>query len=121
MITPDSRSHTVTSAAVTLCDAVAVEVIMDEGPKRRALRAGAVTKATAVELADLGVDPKSNASAAAAIVLSKVMDSSPDMKEVASAARELRQAMHTVRGLAPPKDRGDKIDELAARRPRRPA
>ncbi|MCX4974226.1 hypothetical protein [Streptomyces sp. NBC_00620] len=93
---------------------------MDDGPKRRSLRAGAVTKATRAELTDLDVSPDSNASAAAAMRLAKVMDSAQDPKEIAAAARELRQAMHTVRGLAAPKERGDKIDELAARRPRRP-
>ncbi|MFF9215618.1 hypothetical protein [Streptomyces viridosporus] len=94
---------------------------MDDAPKRRSLRAGAVTKATKAELADLGVSPESNASAAAAIRLSKELDSATDPKEAAAAARELRQCMHTVRALAPPKDRGDKIDELAARRPRHTA
>ncbi|MYS47545.1 hypothetical protein GTY23_41525 [Streptomyces sp. SID5998] len=94
---------------------------MDEEPKRRSLRAGAVTKATRAELDDLGVSPDTNASAAAAIRLAKELDSAQDPKDAASAARELRQAMHTVRGLAPPKDRGDKIDELAARRPRHTA
>ncbi|MBL3669058.1 hypothetical protein JL475_24305 [Streptomyces sp. M2CJ-2] len=96
-------------------------MIMDDAPKRRTLRAGAVTKATKSELADLGVSPESNAAAAAAIRLAKELDSATDPKEAASAARELRQAMHTVRGLAPLKDRGDKIDELAARRPRHTA
>jgi hypothetical protein len=93
---------------------------MTESAPRR-IRAGAVAKATAAELDDLGVSPETNASAAAAMRLAKIMDSSADPKDVASAARELRQAMHTVRGLAPPKDRGDKIDELAARRPRNSA
>ncbi|WP_405924864.1 hypothetical protein [Streptomyces sp. NBC_00035] len=93
---------------------------MDDGPKRRSLRAGAVAKATRAELTDLGVSPDSNASAAAAIRLAKELDSAQDPKDAASAARELRQAMHAVRGLAAPKERGDKIDELAARRPRRP-
>lgn len=90
-------------------------------PGAKRVRAGAVAKATQAELSDLGVSPENNASAAAAIRLAKLMDSTPDPKEVAATARELRQAMHTVRGLAPLKDRGDKIDELAARRPRRPA
>ncbi|WP_314411374.1 hypothetical protein [Streptomyces sp. DSM 40484] len=94
---------------------------MDDKPKRRALRAGDVTKATRSELADLGVSPESNASAAAAIRLAKELDSAHDSKEAASAARELRQAMHAARGMAAPKDRGDKIDELAARRPRHTA
>lgn len=94
---------------------------MDDAPKRRNLRAGAVTKGTRAELADLGVDPEANAAAAAAIRLAKEMDSAQDPKDTASAARELRQAMHTVRGLALPKERGDKIDELSARRPRRTA
>ncbi|WP_330349583.1 hypothetical protein [Streptomyces sp. NBC_00582] len=87
----------------------------------RRIRAGAVAKATRAELDDLGVSPESSASAAAALRLAKIMDSSPDPKEVAAAARELRQHMHVARGLAPPKDRGDKIDELAARRPRHSA
>ncbi|MFC8361128.1 hypothetical protein ACFUIY_14795 [Streptomyces griseorubiginosus] len=91
----------------------------DPGTKR--VRAGAVAKGTRAELDDLGVSPDSNASAAAAMRLAKLMDSTADPKEVAAAARELRQAMNTVRGLAPPKDRGDKIDELAARRPRNTA
>ncbi|MEV1063387.1 hypothetical protein [Streptomyces sp. NPDC050263] len=91
----------------------------EPGVKR--VRAGAVAKATRAELDDLGVSSETNASAAAAMKLAKIMDSAIDPKDVASAARELRQAMHTVRGLAPPKDRGDKIDELAARRPRNSA
>ena len=94
---------------------------MDDARKRRAVRAGAVAKATKQELAELGVSPESNASAASAMTLAKLMDSAADPKDVAAAARELRQAMHTVRGLAPPKERGDKIDELAARRPRHTA
>ncbi|MEW2567642.1 hypothetical protein [Streptomyces sp. NPDC047070] len=94
---------------------------MDDKPKRRNLRAGDVTKATRSELADLGVSPDANASAAAAVRLAKELDSAHDPKEAASAARELRQAMHTVRSLAPPRERGDKIDELSARRPRHSA
>jgi len=93
---------------------------MSESGARR-IRAGAVAKATRAELDDLGVSPDANASAAAAMRLAKIMDSAVDPKEVAAAARELRQAMHTARGLAVPKDRGDKIDELAARRPRHSA
>ncbi|MFM9542314.1 hypothetical protein [Streptomyces turgidiscabies] len=91
----------------------------DSGSRR--IRAGAVAKATKAELDDLGVSPEKNASAAAAMRLAKIMDSSVDPKEVAATARELRQAMHAVRGLAPPQSRGDKIDELAARRPRNTA
>ncbi|EGX60103.1 hypothetical protein SZN_09281 [Streptomyces zinciresistens K42] len=91
----------------------------ESGPKR--VRAGAVAKATKTELDDLGVSPETNASAAAALRLARIMDSAVDPKEIAAAARELRQAMHTVRALAPPKNRGDKIDELAARRPRHSA
>lgn len=106
---------------MTQCDGLSDRGIMDDAPKRRALRAGAVTKATQSELDDLVVSPKTNASAAAAIRLAKELDSAQDPKAAAAAARELRQAMHTVRGLAPPKDRGDKIDELAARRPRNTA
>ncbi|WP_320784187.1 hypothetical protein [Streptomyces sp. CRN 30] len=94
---------------------------MSDEPKRRAVRAGAVAKATKAELDDLGVSPDGNAAAAAAMRLAKIMDSRTDPKEVAAAARELRQAMNTARGLAVPKDRGDKIDELAARRPRNTA
>lgn len=94
---------------------------MDDAPKRRAPRATTVAKATKAELDELGVSPDSNASAAAAMKLARLMDSAKDPKDVAAAARELRQAMHTVRGLAPPKERGDKIDELAARRPRHTA
>lgn len=90
-------------------------------PGAKRVRAGAVAKATKAELDDLGVSPESNSAAAAAMRLAKIMDSTPDPKEIAAAARELRQAMHTARGLAPPKDRGDKIDELAARRPRNSA
>lgn len=90
-------------------------------PAARRIRAGAVAKATAAELDDLGISPEANASAAAAMRLAKIMDSSHDPKEVAAAARELRQAMHVARAMAPPKDRGDKIDELAARRPRHTA
>lgn len=93
---------------------------MSESESRR-IRAGAVAKATKAELDDLGVSPTANASAAAAMRLAKIMDSTPDPKGVAATARELRQAMHTVRGLAPPKDRGDIVDELASRRPRHSA
>jgi hypothetical protein len=84
-------------------------------PPRR-LRAGAVTTATRAELDHLGVDPAGNAAAAAALRLAKELDSARDAREVAPAARELRQAMTVVRGLAPVKERGDKIDELNARR-----
>lgn len=94
---------------------------MDDGSKRRVLRSGSVTKATRKELADLGVSPDTNASAAAAIRLARELDSAQDSKEASASARELRQAMHTVRALAPPKDRGDIVDELAARRPRHSA
>ncbi|MFF9285404.1 hypothetical protein [Streptomyces griseosporeus] len=90
-------------------------------PAAKRIRSGPVAKATRTELDDLGVSPDANASAAAAMRLAKIMDSSADPKEVAAAARELRQHMHTVRGLAPPKDRGDIVDELAARRPRHSA
>lgn len=85
------------------------------------IRAGAVAKATRAELDDLGVSPNSNASAAAAMRLATIMDSSRDPKEIAAAARELRQAMHVARSMAPPKDRGDIVDELASRRPRHSA
>ncbi|WP_327403835.1 hypothetical protein OG194_29640 [Streptomyces sp. NBC_01288] len=90
-------------------------------PGAKRVRAGAVAKATRAELDDLGVSPDSNASAAAATRLAKIMDSSVDPKEIAAVARELRQAMHVVRALAPPKDRGDIVDELASRRPRHSA
>ncbi|MEU1275326.1 hypothetical protein [Streptomyces sp. NPDC005799] len=90
-------------------------------PGAKRVRAGAVAKATKTELDDLGVSPEKNASAAASMRLAKIMDSSVDSKEVAAAARELRQAMHTVRALAPPKNRGDIVDELASRRPRHSA
>lgn len=90
-------------------------------PGAKRVRAGAVAKATKAELDDLGVSPEKNAAAAAAMRLAKLMDSSVDPKEVAASARELRQAMHTVRGLAPPRDRGDIVDELASRRPRHSA
>ena len=93
---------------------------MGESESRR-IRAGAVAKATTAELDDLGVSPTKNASAAAAMRLAKIMDSSVDPKEVAAAARELRQAMHVVRAMAPPKNRGDIVDELSARRPRNTA
>ncbi|MER7967683.1 hypothetical protein ABTX35_01470 [Streptomyces sp. NPDC096080] len=90
-------------------------------PGAKRVRAGAVAKATRTELDDLGVSPDANASAAAAMRLAKIMDSSVDPKEVAASARELRQAMHVVRAMAPPKDRGDIVDELASRRPRHSA
>lgn len=93
-------------------------MIGDEPPPKRRLRAGAVHKATKAELADLGVDPKANAAAATALRLATEIDSAPDAKSVAAVSRELRQAMQTVRALAPPKERGDKVDELNARRER---
>jgi hypothetical protein len=90
---------------------------VSDQPKR--VRAGAVAKATASELDDLGLDPKTNAAAAAALRLAKVMDSTSDPKELAATGRELRQTMNTARGLAPPKALGDRIDQLADRRERR--
>ncbi len=93
---------------------------MDE-PGAKRVPADEVAKATRAELDDLGVSPDSNASAAAAMRLAKIMDSSVDPKEIAAVARELRQAMHVVRALAPPRDRGDIVDELASRRPRHSA
>ncbi|MFG2589061.1 hypothetical protein [Streptomyces sp. NPDC048438] len=89
-------------------------------PKRR-LRAGAVNKATKGELADLGVDPATNAAAATALRLATEIDSAQDAKSVAAVSRELRQAMQVVRGMADPKERGDKVDELNARRAARGA
>ncbi|MGW0599949.1 hypothetical protein ACWD11_22735 [Streptomyces sp. NPDC002776] len=91
---------------------------MDDAPKRR-LRRGAVAKATTAELAELGVDPAANAQAAAALRLAAELDSAPDPKAAATAARELRQAMAVVRAAAPPRERGDKVDEIAARREQR--
>ncbi|MEV0441816.1 hypothetical protein AB0I84_05895 [Streptomyces spectabilis] len=90
---------------------------MTDQPKRT--RAGAVARATAAELDDLGLDPKTSAAAAAALRLAKVMDCTDDPKELAAAGRELRQTMNTARGLAPPKALGDRVDQLADRRQRR--
>ncbi|MEU2764265.1 hypothetical protein [Streptomyces sp. NPDC007094] len=92
----------------------------DLEPKRR-LRAGAVHKATLAELADLGVDPKVNAAAAAALRLATEMDSAKDVKSASTAARELRQAMATVRGMASPQAKGGQVDQLAARAAKRAA
>lgn len=92
----------------------------DEAPKRR-LRAGAVAKATTAELQALGVDPATSAQAAAAVRLAKELDSSQVTKDSAASARELRQAMAVVRALAPPKEMGDRVDELAARAAKRAA
>ena len=89
-----------------------------ETPKRR-LRAGAVHRATRAELADLGVDPRTNALAAAALRLATEIDSAQDPKSAAAVSRELRQAMQTVRAIVPPKERGDKVDELTRRRAQR--
>ena len=88
---------------------------MGDAPKRR-LRRGAVAAATTAELEDLGVDPTVNAQAAAALRLAAELDSASDGKAAATAARELRQAMAVVRAAAPPKERGDRIDQLAERR-----
>lgn len=92
----------------------------DDAPKRR-LRAGPVTRATTAELKELGVDPATSAQAAAAVRLAKELDSSQTAKDSATSARELRQAMAVVRALAPPKERGDRVDELAARAAKRAA
>jgi len=92
---------------------------MDDAPKRRTLRAGAVTKATNAELFDLGVSPEANAQAAAAVRLAKELDSATDPKQAAAVARELRMAMRVVRADAPPKERGDRIDKLAEKRAQR--
>ncbi|MEU3346407.1 hypothetical protein ABZ723_15755 [Streptomyces sp. NPDC006700] len=91
---------------------------MGDTPKRR-LRRGAVAAATTTQLAELGVDPTSTAMAATALRLAAEVDSAPDPKAAATAARELRQAMAVVVAAAPPKERGDKIDELNARRAQR--
>ncbi|MEW2570487.1 hypothetical protein [Streptomyces sp. NPDC047070] len=92
---------------------------MDDKPKRRTLRAGAVTKATSTTLEELGVDPAANAEAAAAIRLAKEMDSAPDAKQAAAVSRELRQALAVVRAAAPPKEQGDRIDRVAQKRDER--
>ncbi|WP_405994973.1 hypothetical protein [Streptomyces sp. NBC_00986] len=92
---------------------------MDDAPKRRTLRAGAVTKATQAELAELGVKPDGNAQAATAVRLAKELDCAPDPKAAAAVARELRMAMRVVVAAAPPKESGDRIDEIAKRRERR--
>ncbi|WP_411090802.1 hypothetical protein [Streptomyces sp. 049-1] len=88
---------------------------MGDTPKRR-VRRGAVAAATTAELADLGVDPTTNAQAAAALRLAAELDSSQSPKDSAGVARELRQAMAVVRAIAPPKERGDRMDELEKRR-----
>lgn len=87
-------------------------------PGRR-LRRGAVARAASAQLADLGIDPAEHALAAAALRLAAEVDSAPDPKAAATAARELRQALAVVVAAAPPKERGDKIDELTSRRSRR--
>ncbi|AVV46453.1 hypothetical protein PYK79_53830 [Streptomyces sp. ID05-04B] len=91
---------------------------MGDAPKRR-LRRGAVAAATTAQLHALGVDPASHALAAVALRLAAEVDSSPDPKATATAARELRQAMAVVVAAAPPRERGDKVDEIAKRRERR--
>lgn len=88
-------------------------------PKQRRRRKGDVHKATLAELTDLGIDPAASAAGAAALRLAVELDSAADAKESAAAARELRQAMAVARALALPKEVGDKVDELAARRPKR--
>lgn len=90
----------------------------DAKPPRR-LRRGKVAAATIAELSDLGVSPNGNAMAAAAVRLATELDSAADSREAAAAGRELRQAMTVVRGLAVPKQRGDKVDELENRRAER--
>ncbi|WP_329338575.1 hypothetical protein OG866_27060 [Streptomyces sp. NBC_00663] len=91
---------------------------MSDAPKRR-LRRGAIANATTAQLAELGVDPASHALAATALRLAAEVDSAPDPKAAATAARELRQAMAVVVAAAPPKERGDRVDEIAARREER--
>jgi len=91
---------------------------MGDAPKRR-LRRGAIAAATTAQLQDLGVDPASHALAAAALRLAAEIDSASDPKAAATAARELRYAMAVVVAAAPPKERGDRADEIAARRQRR--
>ncbi|KND29923.1 hypothetical protein [Streptomyces stelliscabiei] len=88
---------------------------MSDESKRR-VRRGKVATATAAEIKDLGIDATASAPAATALRLATLIDSTSDAKETAAAARELRQAMQVVRALAPPKDAGDRIDQLAARR-----
>lgn len=92
---------------------------MPEPKVPRRLRRGKVAAATLAELADLGVSPNGNAAAAAAVRLATELDSAADSREAAAAGRELRQAMGVVRGLAGPKQRGDKVDELENRRAER--
>ncbi|MFE2046644.1 hypothetical protein ACFXAZ_38185 [Streptomyces sp. NPDC059477] len=87
-------------------------------PGRR-LRRGAVARAASAQLADLGIDPAGHALAAVALRLAAEVDSAPDPKAAATAARELRQAMAVVVAAAPPRERGDKVDEITARRERR--
>ncbi|MET8826536.1 hypothetical protein ABZX40_41345 [Streptomyces sp. NPDC004610] len=91
----------------------------DSAESGRRLRRGAVARATAAQLDDLGVDPSAVALAATALRLAAEVDSAKDPKAAATAARELRQAMAVVIAAAPPKERGDRIDELNARRSRR--
>lgn len=91
----------------------------DDPPKRRRRR-GDVHRATAAELEELGIDPARSSAGAAALRLATELDSSIDPKEAAVAARELRQVMATARGLATPREEGDIVDDLAARRAVRP-
>ena len=78
-------------------------------------------KATKGEIADLGIDPTTNAAAATALRLATEVDSAQDAKSVSAVSRELRQAMATVRGMATPQNRGGTVDELAARAAQRAA
>ncbi|MET8707781.1 hypothetical protein [Streptomyces californicus] len=94
---------------------------MEDDEPRRRLRKGAVAKATLAELLDLGVDPDVNTAAAAAVRLATELDSAKDVKGAATAARELRQAMATVRGMASPQAKGGPVDQLAARAAKRAA
>ncbi|MFJ9982558.1 hypothetical protein ACIQUD_00585 [Streptomyces globisporus] len=96
-------------------------MVDEEGSPRRKLRKGPVAKATIAELADLGIDPAVNTSAAAAVRLATELDSAKDVKGAATAARELRQAMATARGMAAPRERGGPVDQLAARAAQRAA
>lgn len=86
----------------------------DDSPRR--LRRGAVHKATAAELAGLGLDPQESGLAQTALRLATELDCAATTRDAAAVGRELRAVLADIHKAAPAPQEEDAVDELAAQR-----
>lgn len=79
---------------------------------------GAMERAVRADVARMDEQDQRGSVAASALLLARLLDTPgavpPD--RVAPVVRELRATREEIRALAPPESKGDRLDELAARR-----